>query len=485
MAEPQQHVDRGEDHESAVSLLAMQLDNLNTLLSDLPEGQNNEDVDLRAVLLAQREEVESSLASTRDRALCISISKAVETDGPLISLAQAHELHQKPTDTHADEAEPTMQPAEDSDSHGSGQHVDVHPDRLIEHLWSYNIVPQPPLDEASAGTPTAELECSVCLEKNPATQSYNSPCGHVYCHVCLRRVFHEATLNGPYLEPYCCDTPIPLATVNTLVGPSILAKHQLATLEHSSTDRTYCANTHCASFIPPHLTHKTLATCHNCHHRTCILCKSTSHPGAVCDRTADDPILQLADQEGWRRCYQCRTLVELETGCYHMTYLLPLLLLFIRSHQTNTPQLPLRRGVLLPVRRPLADLRVPALHHPPKRHPPASMTAGSTSLGGSSAASASAGCRASSASAGGAGCVPAASAMWRFDGVEDARHESREGRNWEEGSRAVNCVGQGLKMADCVYIEHTIEQSRNNLQVWGHGSGSAPLTSLSGRQADA
>lgn len=51
------------------------------------------------------------------------------------------------------------------------------------------------------------------------------------------------------------------------------------------------------------------------------MCKRNAHPpGQDCPSDTElDQVLRMGEKSGWRRCYKCRTLVELTQGCTHMT----------------------------------------------------------------------------------------------------------------------------------------------------------------------
>ena len=51
------------------------------------------------------------------------------------------------------------------------------------------------------------------------------------------------------------------------------------------------------------------------------MCKRDAHPvGQDCPNDWElDAVLKIGERSGWRRCYKCRTLVELTYGCTHMT----------------------------------------------------------------------------------------------------------------------------------------------------------------------
>ena len=51
------------------------------------------------------------------------------------------------------------------------------------------------------------------------------------------------------------------------------------------------------------------------------MCKRAAHPlGQDCPDDAElEAVLKMGERSGWRRCYKCRTLVELVQGCTHIT----------------------------------------------------------------------------------------------------------------------------------------------------------------------
>ncbi|KAH8198446.1 hypothetical protein TruAng_007378 [Truncatella angustata] len=104
-----------------------------------------------------------------------------------------------------------------------------------------------------------------------------------------------------------------------LDGPELLAKSDEVRVERETLDKTYCSNPTCSAFIPPGDIFRDTAACRKCGDLTCSLCKQASH-GGVCPRDeASQQVLGMALTEGWQRCPTCQTLVELNTGCNHMT----------------------------------------------------------------------------------------------------------------------------------------------------------------------
>jgi hypothetical protein len=89
--------------------------------------------------------------------------------------------------------------------------------------------------------------------------------------------------------------------------------------------RIFCPNTACGEFIPRRgkidPKHPFEVVCRKCRSRACSTCKRAAHAfGQDCPADWElDAVLQMGEKSGWRRCYKCRTLVELTQGCSHIT----------------------------------------------------------------------------------------------------------------------------------------------------------------------
>ncbi len=142
------------------------------------------------------------------------------------------------------------------------------------------------------------------------------------------------------MPPRCCTQPIPSAIIKLVLPRDKQLLFLKAVLQYSTPwdTRLFCPNTTCGEFIPPPATkttpnqkppHNKQASCSNpfetrcptCHTLICTMCKRPAHqPGQDCPSDpASDAVLRLGERAGWRRCYRCRSLVELAQGCTHMT----------------------------------------------------------------------------------------------------------------------------------------------------------------------
>ncbi|KAL7919313.1 hypothetical protein ACQKWADRAFT_301699 [Trichoderma austrokoningii] len=161
--------------------------------------------------------------------------------------------------------------------------------------------------------------CIVCREDFPFVDTLRCPCSHDYCRGCLSSYISNAINDESIFPPRCCGKAIPLDGVNQIFIPAdILGKYRAKELEFSSKDRLYCYRPNCSTFIPTQFIKDEVATCIKCRDKTCTICKGASHAGDCPKDTETANILRIAGDHGWKRCFQCRRLVELAHGCNHI-----------------------------------------------------------------------------------------------------------------------------------------------------------------------
>ncbi|KAI1608907.1 hypothetical protein EDD37DRAFT_612212 [Exophiala viscosa] len=170
------------------------------------------------------------------------------------------------------------------------------------------------------------VECTSCFDEFGKPDTARLPCTHSYCKPCLTTLITTALQNESSFPPKCCLTEIPLKTALLPLDSKQRETYKEKAAEYSipPQERWYCPNAKCLKWIPPAKLHRHRNTNQKCPHCACALCSICR--GQAHDRTSDCPqdygleaTMSLADSEGWRRCYKCRTLVERSTGCRHMT----------------------------------------------------------------------------------------------------------------------------------------------------------------------
>ncbi|KAK7753913.1 hypothetical protein SLS62_004011 [Diatrype stigma] len=161
--------------------------------------------------------------------------------------------------------------------------------------------------------------CEACRDPKHSAELAKAPCGHEYCRGCLTHLFQDAMLDESLFPPRCCNQHIPLAQNRLFLDSEVAREYPKKALEFSTPNRTYCHNQHCASFIPQEQCLELVAACEACDARTCIACKGPAHGGDCPNDGQLQEVLRLAIEQGWQRCSNCWGMIELHTGCNHMT----------------------------------------------------------------------------------------------------------------------------------------------------------------------
>ncbi|KAH8120870.1 hypothetical protein LI328DRAFT_171746 [Trichoderma asperelloides] len=153
-----------------------------------------------------------------------------------------------------------------------------------------------------------------CLE------TIESPCSHIYCHGCVTDLFKSAMVDESLFPPRCCGQHVPLESTKSFLSTALLKEYREKELEYGTSNRTYCYISTCLAFIPPKCIQNDVATYEICCCKTCAICKGPSHEYEGCPEDMDiEELLNTAANKKWQRCYSCRRMVELATGCNHIT----------------------------------------------------------------------------------------------------------------------------------------------------------------------
>ncbi|KAK8051665.1 ibr finger domain protein [Apiospora rasikravindrae] len=167
--------------------------------------------------------------------------------------------------------------------------------------------------------PHGTHECVACGDRRQAKDVARAPCEYEYCRNCLRRLFEDSMRDETLFPPKCCKKVIPLDGNAKFLPPAVIEAFRRKTIELSTPNRTYCHRKGCSAFIPPERSATGVARCRDCGAKTCTSCKKASHGGDCPQDKQLQKVIVLAGREGWQRCPKCRTMVELDVGCNHMT----------------------------------------------------------------------------------------------------------------------------------------------------------------------
>ncbi|KAK8186656.1 hypothetical protein BC567DRAFT_154388, partial [Phyllosticta citribraziliensis] len=165
-------------------------------------------------------------------------------------------------------------------------------------------------------------QCAACLEDKKYFECASTPCGHYYCADCIEHLFLDAVKDETLYPPRCCRTEIPLDSVRKFLSLRTERDFIRKAPEWETKNRTYCARPTCSAWIRPYLIRNDIADCPSCRSRTCTICKAGAHGDRDCPQDKEtQQLLEMAQDNQWQRCNQCRRLISLESGCYHMTCL--------------------------------------------------------------------------------------------------------------------------------------------------------------------
>ena len=160
------------------------------------------------------------------------------------------------------------------------------------------------------------VSCNMCEKED---EMVHAPCGDHYCEVCINQLFTMSMKDESLFPPRCCRQPIPLELASRTLGTELEAMFITKSIELTSTNRTYCCQSACGIFIPPSAINNEKARCSECDSVTCTICKGLEHDGDCPANPEHEALMKLAAKEGYQKCYQCKRLVEINTGCNHMT----------------------------------------------------------------------------------------------------------------------------------------------------------------------
>ncbi|KAH4098734.1 hypothetical protein HBH46_153890 [Parastagonospora nodorum] len=327
--------------DDEIAALAFQLEELG-LQSESSKGKHPIDrpSNFEVVFAAFQAELEEYQAFLADKKLAQSIGAAVHSDGAVIGdltaqEIQSHEDHRFVLQLSNDDPEIEAPPGT-VDHHVQGN-VDDWMSTVAETVAAYSVVDFSD-DETEAGPSmtyaerqadtikkmSMEFQCVACTDRYARTSMVTTKCGHRYCAGCAKSLFMRSTKDEGLFPPKCCKQPIPLPLVAKHMDVDELAVFELASVEFATQHRIYCSNLDCSMFIVPNNVDASQqrATCSACGTETCSLCSNGYHGGRDCP---DDPSIretrELARSLGWQTCQACNRLVQLRSGCNHMTCL--------------------------------------------------------------------------------------------------------------------------------------------------------------------
>jgi hypothetical protein len=305
-------------------------------------GEQDARADFLVAVEAYRNDLRRAAQSLADETMCKSISSALETDADLVAAAVSEEEQ-----TMRDRAL-ALQLSGPARSVFSVP-VSDFPLVLSVHgrsssacgMWPFfdadrcqSLLPQEPSVRSSASHaessawaqsrrhPVPSTQCIACAEWCAPCDLAKAPCRHEYCRDCLRALFRASLVDETLFPPKCCKQPFVLTSCHTLLTSDLITQYGDKEVEFRTpaAQRTYCHA--CSAFVPPQRVKGDVASCGrpDCGAQTCTFCRGGSHVGSDCPQgPARQDLERLAAAEGWQHCFGCKRIVELDTGCYHIS----------------------------------------------------------------------------------------------------------------------------------------------------------------------
>lgn len=160
-------------------------------------------------------------------------------------------------------------------------------------------------------------ECAGCFD-DLASSCVDLACKHSYCTTCCSQLIKTAMQNESIWPPRCCLIDIPRATILRCLSEKEVIDFSAKEKEYGTpaNERWYCTSTKCLKFFEPYK-HSNWTSCTHCQYQMCLHCRGAKHKGN--ERCSQDRNLQAtlaeADIEGWKACYKCSHIIELNNGC--------------------------------------------------------------------------------------------------------------------------------------------------------------------------
>lgn len=313
---------------------------LQLLLEDLDDLENRQkgkqaagkETDLEIAIACLRENIRTTQISIDDEILALSTSTAIATDQKILTSLQREERvanEDRQLALALNNGTLTSNNISNS-SLVTGTTSEDDDDDAVSIVMGDLMGRMTMSDKASnngegssrihpSRTSSLMRECASCFTKVNFIM-FKGSCGHEFCRDCTRQMFLGAIKDEELYPPRCCGNVIPPGVALRILNYDELRNFSERALEWTAKDRLYCADPTCSKFIPPFAIQNEHGTCVECHQQTHVPCRSLAHPRVDCPM--DEPlhaILEMADTEKWKRCFNCRTMVELHHGCNHMT----------------------------------------------------------------------------------------------------------------------------------------------------------------------
>ncbi|KAF9589786.1 hypothetical protein IFM89_028721 [Coptis chinensis] len=188
-------------------------------------------------------------------------------------------------------------------------------------------------------------DCPICCEEKLPSMMINMDCSHKFCSCCMR-TYVEGKLQTCQVPIRCpelkCKCYVSASECRSFLPKTCydLLEKALVEANFLESEKIYCPFPNCSVLLNPCQCMSTRASssshsetncieCPECQRFICLDCGVPWHSSMSCEEYQNLPIEErdagditlhhLAQNKKWRRCQQCRRMIELTQGCYHMT----------------------------------------------------------------------------------------------------------------------------------------------------------------------
>ncbi|GAA5835090.1 hypothetical protein JCM9279_007198 [Rhodotorula babjevae] len=278
--------------------------------------QDNE----QAALALYEQDLADLLQDEQDAKDARNFAGAAVADEPLLrALAREEEAARQ---DHALALQLSIEVSEDGDDEPMPQDYYFRPGEAAAPPQELD---SPPFASTSTSSSSSEqrTECIACTDSFLSSDLVRVPCKdeHPYCGGCMHDLFVAATKDETLFPPRCDNVDISLDLVKPHLSPQELFEYQRSAVEFRTPDRLYCSTTTCSAFLGSASGVRTAIQCRACQGSTCAACKAPWHgPFGLCGASEDDEAVRALERDfEYRQCPSCKRVVELESGCHHIS----------------------------------------------------------------------------------------------------------------------------------------------------------------------
>ncbi|KAL1195115.1 E3 ubiquitin-protein ligase RSL1 [Cardamine amara subsp. amara] len=189
--------------------------------------------------------------------------------------------------------------------------------------------------------------CSICCEDRQSEMMLTLKCTHKFCSHCMK-TYVEGKVQSSEVPIRCpqvqCKHYISAAECKSFLPVATFKSFEEANVRSRNSGKIYCPYPNCSFLLDPlecissgrasassssQSENSCCVECPVCERFVCVDCGVPWHASMSCEefqilpvdeRYPDDITLhRLAKYKRWRRCQQCRIMIELAYGCNHMT----------------------------------------------------------------------------------------------------------------------------------------------------------------------